>query len=165
MENAGAGVVSTLPGCIERSISDLVESNSNSGELPSAPLTGPAHPKSGSQVSRSAATSVARSTRRANQFGITKSCQAPRSKIFLFTRILISLRCARLIRHEGRDASSGTWVKMRWTPSVRLTRVRKADGEVVWACRPDAGGKLVRGPKPIADNGGTKAESHQGEHV
>ena len=41
----------------------------------------------------------------------------------------------------------------------------KADGEVVWACRPDAGGKSVKGPKPIADDGGTKAESHQGEHV
>ena len=42
---------------------------------------------------------------------------------------------------------------------------REAYGEVVWACRRDAGGKPVRGPKPIADDGDTKAESHQGEHV
>ena len=54
---------------------------------------------------------------------------------------------------------------MRWTPSVRLTRACEADGEVVWACRPDVGGKHARGLKPVADDGGTKAESHQGEHV
>ena len=34
---------------------------------------------------------------------------------------------------------------------------RKAYGEVVWACRPDAGGKFVKGLKPIADDGDTKA--------
>ena len=34
---------------------------------------------------------------------------------------------------------------MRWTPGVQLTCARKAYGEVVWACRPDAGGKPVRG--------------------
>ena len=45
------------------------------------------------------------------------------------------------------------------------TCVRKADGEVVWACRPDAGGKSANRLTPVADHGGTKAESHQGEHV
>ena len=33
---------------------------------------------------------------------------------------------------------------MRWTPHARLTRAQAAYGEVVWACRPDAGGKSVR---------------------
>ena len=45
------------------------------------------------------------------------------------------------------------------------TCAREADGEVVWACRPDVGGKSAKGQKPIVDDGGTKAESHQGEHV
>ena len=45
------------------------------------------------------------------------------------------------------------------------TRVRKVDGEVVWACRPDAGGKQANRLAPVADDGDTKAESHQGEHV
>ena len=45
------------------------------------------------------------------------------------------------------------------------TCVRKADGEVVWACRPDVGGKYANRLTPVADDGDTKAESHQGEHV
>ena len=45
------------------------------------------------------------------------------------------------------------------------TCAHKADGEVVWACRPDAGGKYANRLTPVADDGDTKAESHQGEHV
>ena len=62
----------------------------------------------------------------------------------------------RIVRNVGDDAVAAGHAE---------TCACKADGEVVWACRPDAGGKFARGPKPIADDGGTKAESHQGEHV
>ena len=34
---------------------------------------------------------------------------------------------------------------MRWTPTVLSTRALKADGEVVWFWRPDAGVKFAKG--------------------
>ena len=40
---------------------------------------------------------------------------------------------------------------------MRQASAHEAYGEVVWACRPDAGGKLAKGLKPIADDGDTKA--------
>ena len=76
---------------------------------------------------------------------------------------MLTMGC--LTRHEGRFANV-TNVGADAVAAERAgTCVRKADGEVVWACRPDAGGKSAKGQKPIVDDGGTKAESHQGEHV
>ena len=62
----------------------------------------------------------------------------------------------RNVRNAGRDAVDAERAE---------TCAYEADGEVVWACRPDAGGKYANRLTPVADDGGTKAESHQGEHV
>ena len=74
------------------------------------------------------------------------------------------LTMARLIRHEGRSPSPRTWVQMRWTPNVRQASACEAYGEIVWVCRPDAGGKSANRPTPVADDGDTKVESRQDEH-
>jgi hypothetical protein len=75
------------------------------------------------------------------------------------------LTIAHPTRYEGRFANVTNVGGDAVAAECAKACVRKADGEVVWACRPDAGGKSAKGPKPIADDGGTKAESHQGEHV
>jgi len=72
---------------------------------------------------------------------------------------------ARLTRHEGRFANVTDVGEDAVAAECAETCACEADGEVVWACRPDAGGKFVERRKPIADDGDTKAESHQGEHV
>jgi hypothetical protein len=46
---------------------------------------------------------------------------------------------------------------MRWTRELRLTSVTRADGEVVWSWRPDAGAKLCG--DDLRSDGGKRARS------
>ncbi len=72
---------------------------------------------------------------------------------------LLSARPAPL---EGRSRSSRTWGGMRWTRQLRKTSVAKADGEVVWSWRPDAG---VKSAEVIPPATVAKEPGHRGEHV
>jgi hypothetical protein len=49
---------------------------------------------------------------------------------------------------------------MRWTPWRRVTSAAKADGEVAWFWRPDAGAKLaeVISPMTVANKPGHREE-------
>ena len=61
--------------------------------------------------------SVANPARRANRFGLTESCQAPKAKIFLFTGITICvIHPPSPRRHEGRSRDRHrAWRGLRWT--------------------------------------------------
>ena len=52
----------------------------------------------------------------------------------------------------GAYASSRTRGGMRWTQAVPDEGMRRADGEVVWSCPPDAGVKFA-GDDPASDGG------------
>jgi hypothetical protein len=54
----------------------------------------------------------------------------------------------RIVRNVGEDAVDAECAK---------TSAQEAYGEVVWACRPDAGGKLAYRLTPVAGDGDTKA--------
>src|SRR5882672_6326980 len=47
-------------------------------------------------------------------------------------------------RQEGRTRRHGRWAGMRWTRERRKTSAVRADGEVVWSWRSDAGVKVVK---------------------
>src|SRR5262245_37370300 len=98
---------------------------------------------------------------------ITHIRQAPKSKIFRFTGILIygintAVPCprrdvSRSSRYAGR--------RMRWTLRRQVifhrTKTRAADGEAVWSWRRDRGVKLARS---IALTTVARNAAHRGEH-
>src|SRR5262245_59985542 len=82
--------------------------------------------------------------RRANSFGLPESCQAPKSKIFLFTGILIcGKNSPSPCHHEGRFAvvtKRGAGCDGLLAASGACTgRHAAAVGEVVWSWRRDPG--------------------------
>jgi hypothetical protein len=96
-----------------------------------------------------------RSARRANHFGFAESCQAPKSKKFLFTGILIyGINPPSPRHHEGRSRDRhATWCGLRWTLRRQViphrTKTPAADGEVVWSWRRDRGVKPARSIAPV----------------
>ena len=63
---------------------------------------------------------------------------------------------------EGRCATSSTRDGMRWTRQRAQTKRAKADGEIVWSWRPDAGVKLAGDDLQATV---AKKPGHRGEHV
>jgi hypothetical protein len=64
---------------------------------------------------------------------------------------------------RGVSRTSRTWGGLRWTLVATQDERAKADGEVVWSWRPDAGAKFSQGAIP-AEVTGAKEPGPRGEH-
>ena len=92
-----------------------------------------------------------------------KSCQAPSTKIILFSRIDNRAIYPVIPSHrEGRCATYQRGAGMRWTRMALLTRTPDADGEIVWSRHPN-GRCQVRAR--LRGRRWQKCRAHRGEHV
>src|SRR3984885_14783411 len=105
--------------------------------------------------------SLARTTRFVETNQAVSTCPVPIQKIFPFPSDANHLRIFRHpVPQRGGSRSLRTRGRMRWTRHVKRRMTLRADGEVVWSRRPDAGVKLAKEISPVMV---ARKPGHQGE--